>query len=88
MRTGLFLLSGFLFLAGSLVIGKLFSSNYPAAGAVATALFLAAWLAIAAANMWVGVARAGYSFAEELPIFALIFGVPAAAALLVRWKFL
>jgi hypothetical protein len=88
MRTGLFLLSGFLFLAGSLVIGKLFSSNYPAAGTVATALFLVAWLAIAGANMWVGVARAGYSFAEELPIFALIFGVPAAAALLVRWKFL
>ncbi|MEK7728854.1 MAG: hypothetical protein AAB354_10605, partial [candidate division KSB1 bacterium] len=40
----------------------------------------------AAANMWVGVARAGYSVQEELPIFLLIFLVPAAVALLVRWK--
>jgi hypothetical protein len=46
------------------------------------------WLVIAAANMWIGVAKAGYSVAAELPIFALIFGVPAAVALLVRWKFL
>lgn len=88
MRTGLFLLSGFLFLAGSLIIGKLFSSNYPAATTAATAIFLLVWLAIAAANMWVGVARAGYSVAVELPIFALIFAAPAAAAVLVRWRFL
>lgn len=38
--------------------------------------------------MWVGVAKAGYSVAEELPILALIFGVPAAVAILARWKFL
>jgi hypothetical protein len=66
----------------------MFSSSYPGATSLATGLFLAAWLAIAAANMWVGVARAGYSVAEELPIFALIFGVPAAAALLARWRLL
>ena len=88
MRTGLFLLSGFLFLGGSLVVGKLFSSNYPAGTTAATVLFLVLWLAIAAANMWVGVAKAGYSVSEELPIFALIFAVPAAVAVLVRWKFL
>jgi len=88
MRTGLFLLSGFLFLAASLIVGKLFSSNYPGGTTVATVLFLVLWLAIAAANMWVGVAKAGYSVAAELPIFALIFGVPAAIAILVRWKFL
>jgi hypothetical protein len=88
MRTGLFLLSGFLLLAGSLTVGRLFSSNYPAATNAATVLFLLIWLVIAAANMWVGVAKAGYSVAAELPIFALIFAVPAAAAVLVRWKFL
>jgi len=88
MRTGLFLLSGFLFLAASLIVGKLFSSNYPGGTTVATVLFLALWLAIAAANMWVGVAKAGYSVAAELPIFALIFGIPAAVAILVRWKVL
>jgi len=88
MRTGLFLLSGFLLLGGSLVVGKLFSSNYPAATTATTAFFLVLWLAIAAANMWVGVAKAGYSVSVELPIFALIFAVPAAVAVLVRWKFL
>ena len=88
MRTGLFLLSGFLLLAASLIVGKLFSSNYPAATTAATVLFLVLWLVIAAANMWVGVARAGYSVSVELPIFAVIFAIPAAVAVLVRWKFL
>jgi hypothetical protein len=41
---------------------------------------------LAAINMWIGVARAGYAFKEELPIFLLIFLLPAAAAVLVRWK--
>jgi hypothetical protein len=88
MRTALFLLSGFLFLAGSLIAGKLFSANYPGGTTVATALFVVAWLVIAASNMWVGVAKAGYTVAQELPIFVLIFGVPAAVAILMRWKFL
>jgi hypothetical protein len=88
MRTGLFLLSGFLFLAGSLIIGKMFSANYPGGTTVATVLFVVVWLIVAAANMWVGVAKAGYTVAQELPIFALIFGVPAAVAVLARWRFL
>jgi len=58
MRTALFLLTGFLLLAASFVLGRLFS--------------------------WTGVAKAGYSFAEELPVFALIFLVPAVAGILAR----
>ena len=50
-------------------------------------MFIPLWGAAAAINMWVGVARAGYTVAEELPIFLLIFGLPAAAALLLWWKF-
>jgi putative effector of murein hydrolase LrgA (UPF0299 family) len=88
MRTGLFLLAGFLFLASSLILGRLFSANYPGSTTAATVIFVALWFVITAANMWVGVARAGYSVAEELPILALLFGVPAAVAVLVRWKFL
>jgi hypothetical protein len=88
MRTGLFLLSGFLLLAASLILGKLFSSNYPGGTTVATVLFVISWLVLAGFNMWVGVAKAGYSVAAELPIFALIFGLPAAVAILVRWRFL
>ena len=38
-------------------------------------------------NMWMGVTSAGYSVAEELPIFLLIFALPAAGALFIWWKF-
>lgn len=88
MRTGLFLLSGFLLLAASLILGKLFSANYPVGTTVATVLFVVLWFAIALTNMWVGVAKAGYTVAEELPILAIVFGVPAAVAIVTRWKFL
>jgi hypothetical protein len=37
--------------------------------------------------MWMGVAKAGYSFMEELPIFLVIFGVPAGAAGFLWWKY-
>jgi hypothetical protein len=88
MRTGLFLVAGFLLLAASLLLGRLFSANYPSATVVATVAYVALWFVIAGANMWIGVAKAGYSVAQELPIFALIFILPAAAAIIVKWKVL
>jgi len=88
MRTALFLIAGFLLLGASLLLGKLFSANYPGATFAATVAYIALWLVIAGANMWVGVAKAGYSVTEELPIFLLIFAVPAAVAVLLKWKFL
>ena len=87
MRTGLFLVSGFLLLAACLVLAKLFSGNYPSASSVAIAVFVAVWLALTGFNMWVGVSKAGYSVTEELPILLLLFGVPVAAALVLKWKF-
>jgi hypothetical protein len=88
MRTALFLVAGFLLLAAALLLGKLFSTNYPGATFAATVAYVALWLIVAGANMWVGVARAGYSVAEELPIFLLIFGLPAAVAIILKWKVL
>ena len=88
MRTALFLVSGFLLLGGFFVLGRLFASNYPGATLMATVAYVALWLVIAGFNMWVGVARAGYSVAEELPIFLLIFALPAAVAIVLKWKFL
>jgi hypothetical protein len=88
MRTALFLVSGLLLMGGFLLLGKLFAGQYPESSRVATLLFVAVWLAVAAVNMWLGVARAGYSVAEELPIFLLIFGAPAALAGLIKWQFL
>jgi hypothetical protein len=88
MRTGLFLLAGFLLLAASVVLARLFSHDFPSAGTTAIAVFLVAWLALTGVNLWVGVNKAGYTVAEELPILLLLFGVPAAAAMLLRWKLL
>ena len=88
MRTTLFLLAGLLLLAASLLLGRLFSSNYPGATLAATVAYVALWFVIAGANMWIGVAKAGYSVTEELPIFLLIFGLPAAAAIVLKWKFI
>jgi len=88
MRTGLFLLAGFLLLGAAAVLARLFAHNYPSAPAVATGAFLLLWLALTGFNMWVGVARAGYSVAEELPILLLLFGIPAALAVVLKWKVL
>jgi hypothetical protein len=88
MRTIQFLVAGCL-LAGALVLlGKLFSGHAAAAPRVATWLFVILWLAVAAINMWIGVVKARYSAGEELPIFLLIFAIPAALAILVEWWWL
>lgn len=86
MRTLVIILLGFVVWAACLGIARLFSSSNHSSMTTATTVFVGIWFLAAAANMWVGVARAGYSVQEELPIFLLIFLVPAAVALLVRWK--
>jgi len=67
---------GFVLLTLCLVFGR-------AAGAK---LFLPLWLVAAAVNLWIGVSRAGYSVADEAPVFLLVFGVPAAVALVALWQ--
>jgi hypothetical protein len=88
MRTALFLTSGLMLMAALLIVAKLFSEYFPSAPNWALGLGLSLWLGATAANMWIGVSKAGYSVTEELPIFILLFAVPAAAAVLVRWRFL
>ena len=87
MRTPLFLLAGLLLVGATAILGRLFEATYPKAIGWATVAFIVLWLALAAVNLIAGVTRAGYTVAEELPIFLLIFGVPVACMLLVRWKF-
>jgi hypothetical protein len=86
MRTLSFLLVGFLLLTASVMLGKLFSSNYPGATFAATVIFVALWLGISGINLWVGVAKAGYSLKEEFPIFLLIFSVPTIVAIVLKWR--
>ena len=88
MRTVQFLLAGFLLLASLLLLARLFSANFPGVTGIVTGAYIAIWLIITAGNMWVGVSKAGYSAAEELPIFLLLFGVPVALATVLKWKVL
>jgi hypothetical protein len=80
-------------IGAGLIIGALFLFAGRALGrgpetlALGAKLFIPLWFIAAAANMWIGVAKAGYSFMEELPIFCVIFGVPAVAAGLLWWKY-
>lgn len=80
MHTVIVIAAGFGLLLACLGIGR----------AIGTArrgvlFFLPIWLAGAGANMYVGVARAGYTMTEELPVFLLVFFVPAGAAWLA-WR--
>ena len=88
MRTPLFLLVGFLLLTACALLGRLFSSNYPGATYTATFAFVTLWLLISTANLWVGVAKAGYTLNDEFPIFLLIFSVPTIVAIVLKWRFL
>ena len=48
--------------------------------------FIPLWLIAAAVNMWIGVNRAGYSYADEFPIFLLIFAIPVTVATWLWWR--
>ena len=85
MRTIITILGGFLLLAVCIGAARLFGSAVTMSTAVK--VFIPIWLVLAGINMWIGVARAGYSITEELPIFLLIFSLPAATALFIQWKF-
>jgi len=87
MRTVIIICSGFVLWAVCLGIAKLFASPSTSFMTIATAAFVALWFLAAASNMGVGVSQAGYSLQEELPIFLLIFLLPAAVAVFVKWKF-
>jgi hypothetical membrane protein len=50
----------------------------------ATRMFLILWLVVSIGNLLVGVLDAGYGWAEEAGIWLLVFGAPAAVALIVR----
>jgi hypothetical protein len=87
MRTALVILGGFVLLGVMLLAGRWLGGDAGRGIVVAAQIFIPVWLAAAGLNLWVGVAKAGYSIGEELPIFLLIFALPAAAAAFAWWKF-
>ncbi|MBX3279887.1 MAG: hypothetical protein KF868_17940 [Acidobacteria bacterium] len=88
MRTLIIILGGFALWGASLGIARLISGSPASSTWPPTVVFTVLWFVLAGANMWVGISQAGYSFREELPIFLLIFLLPVAVAILVKWKFL
>ena len=85
MRTLIIIAGGLAILGLLMLIGSRFGGGTYSA-ATAAKLFIPVWLVVALVNMGVGVLRAGYSVTEELPIFLIIFLLPAAVAAFVWWK--
>lgn len=83
MRTLVFILGGLGLWAMMHVVVR-FSGISMKAAFLAFAIL---WCAFTCVNLWVGVARAGYSTREELPIFLLIFLLPVGIAWVVKWRF-
>ncbi len=83
MHMLLVMLTGLL-LAVFALLGKLWGADV-ASIMLAVKYFIPAWLAVALVNMWVGVHKAGYTVAQELPILLVNFAVPAALALGLVW---
>ena len=78
---------GLVFLALCLLVARWIGGPSPAAALVTAAkVFIPLWLVAAGINMWLGVSKAGYSVAEEAPIFLVVFAIPAAVALMVLWR--
>lgn len=86
MRTLMIIFGGFALLVAGLLVSRLVGGGGAKQMVLAAQIFIPVWLALAGLNMYVGVSRAGYSVGEELPIFLLIFALPAAAAGAVWWK--
>jgi hypothetical protein len=86
MRTAIIILGGLLLLGLCLAVRHWLGGSAPPSVGNTIRIFAAIWLGAALLNMYVGVRRAGYSVAEEFPIFLVIFAVPVAVALLVWWQ--
>ena len=86
MRTAIIIVGGVVLLGFFALVGWRLGGG-PQSTMTAAKLFIPVWLAVALINMWLGVSRAGYSVAEELPIFLVIFAIPAAAAAFIWWRF-
>ncbi len=86
MRTALIMLTSVALFAACIVLFRRFFPVPADAPLRATQAFIAIWFCVTAVNLWFGVTHAGYTLAEELPVFALLFCVPVAGAILAKWR--
>lgn len=85
MRAAIIIIGGIILL-GLFALAGWWLGGGPKSTMTAAKLFIAVWLAVALINMWFGLSS-GYSVAEELPIFLVIFAIPAIAAAFIWWRF-
>lgn len=86
MRSALIIMGGLVLLGVFVLLARWLTASAPTAVATGVGFFVPVWLALALFNLWLGVARAGYSLADELPVFLMIFAIPAAAGAALWWK--
>lgn len=85
MHTMLVVGGGIVLLGLFLLFGHLWGSS-PTALPMAAKAFVPLWLVLSVVNLWVGVARAGYSLRDELPMLLVVFALPAIVAGVVIWR--
>ena len=88
MRTAIIITVGFMLWTACLGVAKLLASLHTSSLITATVACVVIWFVAAAADRWIGVSQAGYACREVLPVFLLIFSLPSAMALCVKWTFL
>jgi len=86
MHTLMVLVAGFVLLFFCQLVARAIAGAGVNPMAKAELLFVPLWFVITAINMWVGINQEGYTFMQELPLFLLAFGIPAAAAVLTWWR--
>lgn len=85
MHMAMVVFAGLLLLAVFALFGRLW--GHDAAGiALAVRWFIPVWAGLALVNLWVGVTKAGYSLAQELPILLVVFAIPALIAGALAWQ--
>jgi hypothetical protein len=87
MRTTVTISIGIAIWAASLVLARRYGKAGGTAVEDTTLAFITIWFLISATALWAAVAKAGYTFRDELPGCLMSFGIPAAVAALVRWRF-
>lgn len=73
------IIGGIVLLGLFLLFGQLWGGA-PSALTAAAKHFIPVWFIVSVANLWIGVSKAGYTVAQELPILLIVFAVPAVLA--------
>ena len=81
------MLVGVVIWAVALTLARRFGKPGGSAVADTTLAFITIWFLAIATRSWLAAAESARSVRELTPQFVLVFGVPAAIAAAVRWKY-